>query len=633
MEVDRIETIYAISNNSVENHPNTLTHFTNDLPGHRTIDPLRYDVACFGVGLSLELPYVLVNVNEINPVFAIFHPVAHRLWKKHGSKYDTIFQYIKSRYLYYVRNNQQSLHSITQDINLYLRKCKVKPLSFFYINNHLIIKQTNRKELHAVIDKEFFNQLGLHILQERLNAYSFYHADKLYYHIVFSPQTIYKGKRLTNINPDYHPTIVNISCKQIKPYPSKDGISQTILSFPVVEENFKKYCNYEPRYPDKYQLNTESLTSIEIEVLDENNHYLPIASGSPTLVKLQLTPRDMNRKVHNIVVSSKHFLFPANTPNDFTYKLSLPLNISSNAEIRLKQLTYPSRICNISKEFSNFLFYVDLHEPATTRIGNIERGHPLFKQYLKFYGTEQEIPRKFSFIIERGCYSTNDELLAFLNSHNLLRNLLTFEYKNGTCVVTTKKPCSLYVPIEFQHILGLGPDQYLEIIEEDQIEGGYHNYLKAFPSTPPTLITEDRLSELITLHPPKSDPNFKKKYVKLKFHNTFDPEDLTKNRMVFPEPINIDKFLPSTILLYCDLARPTAIGNLEAQILKSFTPTPSLNKYSQLVFDYNESKLLNTTLIDMMHFKLRTDYGTPIDFLHMDDEITLSLCIVENNEG
>ena len=630
MEVDRIETIYVISNNSLENHRNTLTHFTNDLPGHQRVDPLKYDVACFGVGLSLELPYVLVNVDESSPVFAILHPIAHKLWKKHGAQDKTIFQYVKSRFLYHVKNNQQSLHSITQDINLYLRRCKIKPLAFFYVNNRIIIQHTNRKELHAIFDKEFFNQLGLHIVYERLIVSTFYHANKWYYHIAFSPQTVYKGKRLTNINPEYHPAIVNISCKQIKPYPCKDRISQTILSFPVIEENFKKYCSYEPRHPDRFQLNTESLTSIEIEVLDENNQYLPIASGSPTIVKLQLTPRDMKIKEHNIVVSSKHFLFPGNTPNDFSYKLSLPLHISSNAEIRLKQLTYPSRICNISNDFSNFLFYVDLHEHATTTVGNIEHGHPLFKQFLKFYGTEREIDRKFSFIIERNCYSTNDELLSFFNNHNLLRNLLTFEFKNGTCVITTKKKCTLYVPKEFQNILGLGPDQYLEIVDEDEIEGGFHNYIKAYNSSTPRLITAENHLELLTLHPPKIDQNLKRKYVKLKFHHLFDPDDLTKNQMILPEPLNINKYLPTNIFIYSDQVHPTALGNLEAQILKCFTPSPSLNKYSQLTFDYNENKLLNNTLIDMMHFKLRTDYGTPVDFLHMDDEITLSLCIVEN---
>ena len=135
MEVDRIETIYLISNNSLENYPNTLTKFTNDLPGTQIIDPLRYDVSCFGVGLSLELPYVLMNVDHRFPVFAVIHPVAYKNWKNDGEIVNRLFNFVKAKFLYYIKNNQQSLHSITQDINLYLRKCKIKPLSFFYINN------------------------------------------------------------------------------------------------------------------------------------------------------------------------------------------------------------------------------------------------------------------------------------------------------------------------------------------------------------------------------------------------------------------------------------------------------------------------------------------------------------------
>ena len=223
MEVDRIETIYLISNNSLENYPNTLTKFTNDLPGTQIIDPLRYDVSCFGVGLSLELPYVLMNVDHTFPVFAVIHPVAYKNWKNDGEIVNRLFNFVKAKFLYYIKNNQQSLHSITQDINLYLRNCKIKPLSFFYMNNRLIIRNTNKKALHAIIDKEFFDHLGLHILYERLNTSLFFHNNKNYYHIVFSPQTVYKGKRLTNINPDYHPAIVNISCKQIKAYPTKDS--------------------------------------------------------------------------------------------------------------------------------------------------------------------------------------------------------------------------------------------------------------------------------------------------------------------------------------------------------------------------------------------------------------------------
>ena len=639
MQVDKVETIYLISNNSVENYPNTLTRFTNDLPGHQTIDPLKYDVSCFGVGLSLELPYVLLNVDETAPVFAVIHPLAYKLWKKNGVEYGSVFDYVKTKYLYHVKNNQQSLHSITQDINLYLQKCKIKPLSFFFINNRLIIKHTNRKRLHAIIDKEFFKQLGLQNVKDSLDTNQFHHNNKVYYHIIFSPQTVYKGKRLAKINPDFHPAIVNISCKQIKPYPSRDGISQTILSFPISEKYFKKYCTFEPRYPDKFQLNTESLTSLDIEVLDENRDYLPITSGSPTIVKLQLTRREMNRTFTNIVVSSKHSLFPGNTPNDFYYKLNLPLTVSSNAQIRLKQLTYPSRICNISHEFSKLLFYVDLHEQATSTVGNIERGHPLFKQYLKFYGSEQEIDRKFCFCVDRNCYSTNEELLSFFNGHNFLRNLLKFDYKNGTCVITAKKKCTLYVPQNFQHIMGLGPDQYLEIVNEDQIDGGANTYIKAYTTVAgiddSTLQADYGLHYITPYTRTKRgvDPSVTRKYIKLKFHHNFDPNDQTKNQLVLPEPLNVNKFFPTNLILYSDVVRPTAVGNIEAQVMKAFTPSPSINKYSQIYFDYNENKLLNTTLIDMMHFKLRTDYGEPVDFMYMNDEITLSLCIVENHDN
>lgn len=635
MQVDTIETIYLVSNNSVQNYSNVLTHFINDLPGHHSVDPQKYDVSCFGVGLSLELPYILGNVDDKSPSFAILHPRPLKFWKNAGGHHNDIFTYIKPQFMFHISNNQQSIHSIAQGLNLFLKKNHVTPITVFYLENRLIIRNSKKKKIHAIVQKEFFIQLGLQIVYDRLEAYSFEYHNRTYYHVVFGSKAVYKGKRLTNINPDFHPGVINVSCKQIKPYQSGNSICQTLVSFPVAEENFKNYCTYEPRHPDKFCLNTESLTSLEIEVLDEKQQRLPISSGSPTIVKLQLTPRNMNTTTHNIRVSSKHRLFPKNTANDFYFKLNLPLNVSPNSQIILKQLIYPSRICNITDEFSRLLFYVHLHEDAYNTIGNIANEHPLFRDHFERYGRKQEIDKKFCFVVERNCYSTSDELLIFLNNHYWLRNLFNFEYRNGTCVISNKKMCTFYIPKEFQNIFGLGPDEYLDIVSIDEIDEGHETYTKAFVAKD----ERDRFARSaedysgFSPHTRKKreiDLTKKNKFIKLNFQNTFDEIDVSKNQLILPEPMIINKYLPTNVFLYCDIVRPTAVGNFEAQVLKCFTPIPTSNKYSQIDFDFHENKLLNTTLIDLIHFKLRTDYGHPVDFLKSDDEIMLSITIVEN---
>ena len=94
----------------------------------------------------------------------------------------------------------------------------------------------------------------------------------------------------------------------------------------------------------------------------------------------------------------------------------------------------------------------------------------------------------------------------------------------------------------------------------------------------------------------------------------------------------IHRFFPGNIFVYADFVQPTSVGNIDAQILRSFSPKPNVNKYTSQIFDFKEGKMLNVNLMDQVRFKLRTDWGTPVEFVDLNAQISLILAI-QNRKG
>ena len=119
MELKNVETFYVLSNGCVKNYENSLTNFKNDLPKHLKVDLERFQISCFGTGLSLELPFI-TNFNTKLFSIAFFRNDYFSLFARHKKPYHRILNFVKEKYRYTVRNEKQSVSSICEEFNIFL---------------------------------------------------------------------------------------------------------------------------------------------------------------------------------------------------------------------------------------------------------------------------------------------------------------------------------------------------------------------------------------------------------------------------------------------------------------------------------------------------------------------------------
>ena len=631
MQVENLESLYVVSNACGESFPNnSLSHFKNQIRCDKKVDLNTIEATFFSISLDLNLPHNSINKDGYDFDFAVIEPKYYKIYVNEARKYQSFTnlyeinnrqneqfkfeyihggnikdstelfnQFVKKSQRFKVNKNNLSPRAIIVYLNQFCKKTRIsKCLKFSIVEGCIRIKyHTVDKNLILVFERRFFKKLGLfsifHLVDGKIKPYrSKTETNRNLYFVEchLTPNTVYQGSKLKNLDLATHPAIINVHCKQIVPYQYGDKFSQIVISVPIYEHNFKKYTTFQPKFPAKFRLNTNFLSLFEIEILDENNEKLPLSIGSPTILKILLNEKNMGENIHHITVSTKHYLFPNNNNSDFSFKLNSPLNLQENAKIFVKQIIYPSRIMNLSSEFTNYKFYVQI-----------------------LYDSETDDPDKFYFTIKQQYFESTQHFISLFTQHPQLKSILEINEKYGICTIKPNFKCKLYIPLEFKDVFGFGPEEFLTIIDENDLGD-----LSQFKYTSSIKDKIDRSKrETVIL--------FSKKYILFDFSNM--------ERYIGLDPIDITRLIPKNILLYCSSVRSSLVGDKSLQVIKTFAPEPNNeSKYSRQEFNFKEFKILNTSVLDTMNFKVRSDFGSEIEFLDQNDDIWVDLEIHEKLE-
>lgn len=629
MQVENLESLYVVSNACVGSFPdNRLSNFKNQIQCDKKIDLDIIEATFFSISLDLNLPHFSVNKDGYDFDFAVVEPKNYEKYVHEAIKYQSFTnlyeidskqneqfrfeyihggnikdstqlfnQFVKKPQQFKINKDNLSPEAIIVYLNQFCKKTRIsKCLKFSIVQGCIRIKYHGiESNLILVFERRFFKKLGLfsifHLVDGKIKPYrSKNESNESIYFVEchLKPNTIYQGAKLKNLDFTKHPAIIKVHCKQIVPYQYGDKYSQVVISFPIYENNFKKYITFEPKFPAKFRLNTNFLSLFEIEILNENDEKLPLSIGSPTILKILLNKKNMSENTHHVTVSSKHYLFPKNTNCDFTFKLNSPLILQENAKIFVKQIIYPSRIMNLSSEITDFKFYVKI-----------------------LYDYETNDPDKFFFTIKQQYFESTQHFISLFTQHPQLKAILEINEKYGICTIKPIFKCKLYIPLEFKDVFGFGPEEYLHIIEENEL-GDLNEFVYTTSIKDQIDRSKRGINEL-----------FSKKYIALDFSNM--------EKYVGMDPIDITRLIPKNIYLYCDVVQTSLVGDKSLQVIKTFCPEPSNNsKYSRLEFNFKEFKILNTRVLDTIEFKVRSDFGSKIEFLNPDDNIFLFLEIHEN---
>lgn len=628
MQVENLESLYLISNACGESFPdNRLSHFKNQIRCDKKVDLDNIEATFFSISLDLNLSHNSVNKDGYDFDFAVIEPKNYSKYVNEAIKYQSFTnlyevnnsqneqfkfeyihggnikdstelfdQFVRKSQRFKVNQNNLSPRAIIVSLNDFCKKTRIsKCLKFSVVQGCIRIKyHTVNRNLILVFERRFFKKLGLfsifHLVDGKIKPYrskSELNRNLYFVECHLRPNTVYEGAKIKNLDLAKHPAIINVHCKQIVPYQHGDKYSQIVISFPIYEDHFKKYITLEPKIPAKFRLNTNFLSLFEIEILDEHGYKLPLSIGSPTILKILLNPKNMAENIHHITVSSKHYLFPNNNNSDFTFKLSSPLNLQENAKIFVKQIIYPSRIMNLSTEFTNFKFYVHI-----------------------LYDIETDDPDKFYFTIKQQYFESTQHFISLFTQHPQLKSILEINEKYGICTMKPNYRCKVYIPLEFKDVFGFGPEEYLTIINENDLGD-----LNQFQYTTSIKDKIDRSKR-------ETGNSISNKYISLDF------SDMQKYNGL--DPIDITRLIPKNVFLYCDSIRSSLVGDRSLQVIKTFSPEPNNeSKYTPHEFNFKEFKILNTRVLDTMQFKVRSDFGSKIEFLNPNDNIFVSLEIHE----
>ena len=156
------------------------------------------------------------------------------------------------------------------------------------------------------------------------------------------------------------PKLVKLKCSNIKPQIMNNSYSNDLVVFCP---DFEKKDNFFYHEFDSLQfigLSNIILRDIELSLCDENNRFLQLEAGTPTIVKLSLQKMDVKKESFNVrLTSSPSEQNPNNTSSSFKVILPTTLNLDRKWRVALTAISHPN-------EFNTFLKDEDSRSMAIT---------------------------------------------------------------------------------------------------------------------------------------------------------------------------------------------------------------------------------------------------------------------------
>jgi len=575
--------VYCISNGSSEIFPdNTLTSFGNKFPfiydyGQES-NAYKLQVAVDALGFSLNFNQQFLPDPMENPCIIVkYNGSRAPIFEGHTLKNDILTVY----------NFSTTIESLRE-----LNKALAKKPSFIFLHiekSVLTLESITRlfKKLDAIVQINTDEELNTITLSFREKKTTVYFNSKLFpFFRVSNPNLetevtknaiinndvyeVYECSRHASITIDMNgvfslnlPKIIKVRCKNIRDQIYNNTHEKDLLVFcPQIEKQSDYQGNYffhdfESR--TYCTLENTILDNINFELVNEYNEALHLATGVPTLLKLDIIAMEKSKKAFNVRVASD-----IHNRSNFTIKLPQTLHFNESWRVNLSSINLPNT-------FNTFA----VEEPLTVifkwQIGGLKWGTQ--NAHVDNGEVELNIPNKIY---------TKKELLELINlflknnPSNIdigeLTEVTTEDHKIKTKLIM-KSHGSLFLPKAIFDMLGKCDQQIL-------VENGYAFFFKG------VLPSETR----------RVNPVF--------LPTTFE----------FEGPLNIDYYKPSYIMLYSNFIQPIAVSGIYMNIMKIFPTSPLKLTYVIKEFKTPEYLQLNNYDLKEMSFQLRNHAGEFINF-------------------
>ena len=491
---------------------NTLARFKNELPT---------DVNFTLEGWQVGLQSLAVNMDRSNVPYKLINNVNSMLYWQNMDidvQPHSVFKFTNQHY-----------ESAAMFVNDVRKQMLESPISYNFVI------QTARQKISFQLNSTVC--LALHVdlcTWLRIEPPS----EPLLYEWNGQQYNLFKGvniaaKRSRFFNPP--PKYIQVRLNEMKPNLSGSGYHHTLAYVPY-KESSDVGMYHEVVRKEYFALDATNLSTLSVDLRDENGELLNLLPGQPTFIKLKFTKMNYVSFMLRLKSDSCADIYPGNTNTDFYSVLPNPIDLNNTWETALTSVQFPRTFI-----------------PWTT----IEKGALWLavktpdKEWIQIALPENAIrdgSRLLTFI--------NLELKNKLGSREILRMKIT----RGKAIFTSSEPIS----VKFSNLLGYVLGATLHV------EGEYK------------------------------------------------PINLTAERKTIGlmQSIDCTRLRPHSFLIYCDIVRPSIIGNTYAKVLK-LVPVPKEDKQQYFTFyecQHLDWVTLESNKLSLIQIQLRHTSGELIQF-------------------
>ena len=558
------QTVYALSNSSMETYPNnTRSKFSNKLSKEIRVTDSNHKTLLMSLD-SITFENSILQCKSDNRPDLIYIPSNTISFTLPDIIFNTLkdwIEYLRLKLVGKLLNDiswkDEVCTIITNDA-----KTLISPRLFHFLGFKHKVKTLSR----------FlgFKARPTDKIPKQITLPEEMYENKLYYRI--SEYAYIRSESKMNIN-IYTPKMIKVLSSNIEPYLSGGRFQNVLAAIPVTETN--NTTMFTPSIPKFFKVNSSTLTTISVEMVDQDDIPIHFAAGPPNILKMNLKEIDspyQNFFIHASNVDSID-IFADNTPSSFKSKLPKEINLTSRWNVAISNIFIPPKIHNI---FSS-MCEMEIEVPILDKPIDNDDHSPL--QRVK---STTHLP---------SCHCESTSSLVKLLNISLHGSTLQFYIRSdGKLYVSGKK--------EEKFHRGQNEKSYLLRMSKK---------LAGLLGTTHESLTNDNSDtvDFLLLYSPSE------KRFMYEFDNT----------------PNLNFAIPPWVFLYCSAVSPTIVGHISIPLLK-IIPIEHRYLHTGHFYDFQALEFFpaQTSCIQMLQFDLIFHDGKHIQFDQGSVQITLSFC-------
>lgn len=217
------------------------------------------------------------------------------------------------------------------------------------------------KHTTFIVEKEFATWIGMDLKGVELVDYRGIPCYEIEEEMLFRRRS-FRSKK---------PNHVQISSDLVVPFPTSNGFSQVLATIPVSGKDFHlQHFQYSPEILNFYDLRSGDLTSIGVQLLDEDRKLIrPLSGASPTVATFLLRKKiDMEETlVISIDSADCQDKFVKNTTSNFSVELPYPKILTGPWSVALDFISLPAKM-KFNTYLKNLVVYDVLNNPTAITV-------------------------------------------------------------------------------------------------------------------------------------------------------------------------------------------------------------------------------------------------------------------------